>query len=155
MVRHRIMDAGPDAGLLEMAGEFVPPLGSDHVHVIDRGGPGTLGRGLDYPFQSFVVARGDPATSAVQPVEILQPDTPHRGLDLVEAEVVADLFVRVLVFATVIAQLAHAFGNGVVVRANAAAVAQDSQVLRREKGERTGDSHRTDRLTIELRALGL
>ena len=75
-------------------------------------------------------------SAAVAPaVELRKQDAQHRGLELVEARVVADLLVGDLVARAVEAQRPHALGDRVVVRGDRAAVAEAAEVLRREERE--------------------
>src|SRR5262249_58129165 len=84
------------------------------------------------------VARAPRAAVTVNGVEPPQQDLERGGLDLVEAEIEADLGVHVLVEAAVVTQSPAARGEIVVARQHGAAVAHGGQVLRRVEQERPG-----------------
>ena len=73
---------------------------------------------------------------SAQPSRCGQLHAQDRGLQLVQARVVADVLVGDLVLRAVEAQHPHAVGQRVVVGRDRAAVAEAAEVLRREEAER-------------------
>ena len=81
------------------------------------------------------VARGGGTARGVRVVEPLEEETQRRGLELVEARVVAHELERLLVFRAVEAQQADPLGELGVARRDEPAVADAREVLRREEAE--------------------
>src|SRR3954451_6357716 len=141
--RRAVVAAGTDArrveGLLEVGGAIV----ADHVEM--PGGARAVGRdrqrrqlaepGLRVPLADVAAVRR-PA------LELGQLHAQDRGLQLVEARVVAHVLVGDLVPRAVEAQHAHAVGDLRVAGGDRAAVAERAEVLRRVEGERRDRAQR-------------
>src|SRR5262245_36922997 len=145
MAGHGVVDAGGDALVLEEGGELVTLRRPDDVEMVYV--PCTCGFGgqLDGPTaERRLVAGGERAAPIVHGVEPPQEDAPDRGLDLVEAQVEADLEVHVLFLPTVVAEPAAARRHLVIVRDEHAPVTHHGKVLRGIEGEYPGAAERSD-----------
>ena len=79
--------------------------------------------------QALIVLRGEPSAVIVHHVEPAQLRATDSGLDLVEAQVEADLRVHVLIQTTMIPQPTTAGGDLIVVSHHRAPVPHDGEVL--------------------------
>ena len=114
--------------------------------MIDVAGAGQLaGQDQGQAREPARVAVGQGAAAVVHRVEPAQEHAADRRLDVVEAQVEADLGVDVLVEPPVIAQAPAARGDVVVVGDEQAAVAHHGEVLRRVEGEAAGAPEAADR----------
>src|SRR5439155_18511025 len=105
--------------------------------------------------EALRIAAGQLPPPLVHRVEPPQQHAPDGGLDVVEAQVEADLCVYVLVEPAVIAQPPTARRDLIVVGDDGAAVAHHGQVLRRIEGEDRGAPEGADAASLEGRAVRL
>ena len=119
--------------------------------------PGHLDRQRDPgdAAEQFAVARGVRTALRVPPLEQRELDREHRGLQRVEAAVVAEQFVVVAHLGAVTAQHVHFFGERVVVGQDHAAVPDRAEVLRREERKGPGVADAADQPAHPARTGGL
>lgn len=106
-------------------------------------------------FQEFVVLRGHLPAPLVPAVNVRQFDAQNGGLKGIQAAVVADHFVVVLLAAAVRAKGAGQVGGVVVVGDQQAAITKCPQVLAGEKGVGPSVPYGARMLTLVPRAEGL
>ena len=153
---HRVVDAGGDATLLQVLRELVAARRAHHVEVVHVPRAGPLGgQAKIQPGEAGHVARGEAPALVVHGVQPTQEHAAHRGLDVVEAQVEADLGVHVLVQPAVVADLAAPRRHRVVVGHDEATVAHHVEILRRVEGEHAGAAEPPDLLALPLGAVSL
>ena len=101
------------------------------------------------------IPRGNAAALGVHGIEVRQLGGQERGLQLVQAGVLALVDMVVFVVAAVVAQRTDALGQRVVVRRHAARVAQRTQVLARVEAEPGGIPQTARAAALVGRAVGL
>ena len=150
------MDPGGDALVLEEPGERAPARRPHDEEVVDVPGAGPLGRQQERkPREPRHVARRQRAPVIVHGVQPPEQDAPHGGLDVVEAQVEADLRVDVLVEPAVVADPPAPRRHVVVVGDEEATVAHDREVLRGVEGEGAGAAEAADLASLPGRSVGL
>src|SRR5262249_10827025 len=156
VARHRIMDSRLNAARVEKCGQLIPPRSAHDIEVIhvSRAGP-LRGQNKRQVYQRLVVARGEPTAVIVHGVEPAKERAADGGLDLVEAQIEADLRVNVFVDSAMIAQPPAASGDLVVIRDHGAAIAHDGEVLGGIEGEDGGGGEGADFPAAPLGSLGL
>ena len=85
-------------------------------------------------------------------VEIRQLDVEDRGLQRVDAEVAADVLMKILRPHAVHAEVDQLLREGVVIGRHRAGIAEGAEVLRREKREAADRAEGSGALAVELRA---
>ncbi len=132
----RVVDSATDILFEQRLPDRVALLGPDYEQMIDRLVPCGLGRQL-HPAsrEALAVSFGEFAPPPVPLIELLQLRAQDRGLDRIEARVVADLFMRVMRDAPVIAQRRDARLQLVIIDRDRAAFAPSAQVLPRIEAE--------------------
>ena len=150
------MHARLHAARLEEGGQLVAARRAHDVEVIDVVAVGPLVRQAERQArEGLVVARGQLAPVVVHGVEPAQQHATDGGLDVVEAQVEADLGVQVLVEPAVVAQAPAALGHRVLVGDDGAAVTHDREVLRGVEREDAHATERADLLALPRRAVRL
>jgi hypothetical protein len=128
VTRKRVVDPGLDPPVSKEGPEGIAARRPDHIQMIHRLGPVRLvgdrdGKAAEL---SGVASRQGPAPS-VSGIELLEEDPPHRGLDLVEAEVIPDLEMDILLTPAVVAQPAAPGGHACIIRRQDTAASQDRE----------------------------
>ena len=114
-----------------------------------------MGQREGQPGEPARVAAGQGAAAVVHGVEPAQEHAPDRRLDVVEAQVEADLGVDVLAHAPVIAKAPAAGGDLVVVGDEQPAVAHHGEILRRVEREDARAPEAPHLAPLPGRAVGL
>ena len=128
--RHRVVDAGLDAVVLEVTSQGISPLGLDDVEVEDGLRPaGDLGPRDGEVVQRLLVPAGDPPAGLVGLVEATQLHPQDRGLERVEAPVEPTLVVLVLDLRPEVAKRPDAVVDVGVTSHHHAGVTEGSEVL--------------------------
>src|SRR5215510_16008084 len=156
MTGHRVVDARGDAALLEEGSEVIALARAHHVEMIDVPRPrGLRGQREGQAGEAGRIARGERAPRIVHGVEAAQKDAAHRGLEIVEAQIEADLHVYVLVLPSMVAKPSAPCGDLVVVGDEEAAVAHHGEILRRIEGKGSRAAEGADLLALPGRPVRL
>jgi hypothetical protein len=127
-----------------------------HVEMVDVAGARPLGRQRERQvLEVRLIAGGQRAAMVVHRVEPAQQHAAHRGLDVVEAQIEADLGMHVLVEPAVIAQPPAARRDVVVIGHEQSAVAHHRQVLGGVEREGAGPAEAADLPALPGSAVGL
>ena len=133
--RRRVVRRAADAREAQRRLDALPLRAADDVHVVHVAG--LVAWQLAGLTQAEArVAEGGGTARGVRVVEPLEEEPQRRGLELVEARVVAHELERLLVLRAVEAQQADPLGELGVGRRDEAAVTDAREVLRREEAER-------------------
>jgi hypothetical protein len=150
MQRRQVVRRAADLRLAQRGDDRVAVGRTADEQVVDVSGL-VLGRRHEVAEPEVAVALGRLAAQARPVVEVPQEDAQHRGLDLVEPRVVADVVEVDLVARAVEPEPADAFAELRIVGRDEAAVAEGEEVLGRIEAVRRGDA----RLPDTRRAEGL
>jgi hypothetical protein len=128
--RSRVIGRRADPCLAESGKDAVALRRTAYEEVVDVAGL-VLRQVDELAEPELGVPRGSLAPAAVPRVELREEDAEERGLELVEARVVADEVELLLVARAVEREHAHAIGKICVARRDEAAVTKAEEVLRR------------------------
>jgi hypothetical protein len=156
VARHGVVDAGGDAPLLEELRELVAARGAHDVEVVHVPAARPLGGETEiHTVEAGRVARGEAPAVVVHGIQAAQEHAAHRGLDVIEAKIEANLGMHVLVEPAVVADPAAPNRHGVVIGHDHAAVAHHVEILRRIEGKGARATEAADLLVLPLGAVSL
>ena len=155
MNRGAVVDAGLDAEVAQRRGDRIPVLEPCGEQVIDTRALGPLFEQGHAGLEQSPVVRRVRTPSLVPFVEVDQLNAEQRGLETVEALVVAELNVVALGPLTEVPQTPEPRREHVVVGADRSAVPKRPQVLARVERERRGGAKRTGAATAITRPVRL
>ena len=132
-----VVDGGGDAAGREVAGQGVAfSVGNADDELVPDAAGIVGGRNDGRAGQALAIEAGGPAAQDAPAIEVRHLDAQQRRLQLVDAEVPAHQQVVVLGLGAVRAHQAQAFVQRGIGGQDRAAVAEATQVLRREKRQR-------------------